>query len=560
MGNEISSSSQALPQRQPVRAPPQDAHVRGQRAQQYTQPQRQPQPSAPSQHQQHPQRQQYQQQHQHHQQYQQHQIQQPRILSENLEQRYQSFADTRYQQQVQQVAPPEYRDRIHKPVIHQQVPHKSSVENVYQQIYNERQLFNQAYPCQQQLTKEQQQPLPHAHAHTRAPSAGISIPLSSSSASHQPQRIRQQQQQQQQLVATGAPSLTPPIRRSDFDRAEALRIQEFKKGEDARRKQFEDDQRRRRFEFNQQLQQMEKHLDTAYSVLGMSPSQDFTMEELKRAYKKAALRHHPDRPHGNAELFQLVTKSFMLLAEKYKKEFHQSKTFEEMVSERGREQQHGATGATAMPPQQDRFKIGSGERFDAARFNKIYAENRLYDINDEGYGDWLSSQEHQQQEQQHQEDPAIFSEKFNLNVFNVMFDNMKRDDPGAQAALIKVETPQALQVREDNGKFGMLGQDNVADFSGYTSNLNYSDLKQAHTNTRLIDANGLQYKEYRNLDEFQKHRESTSFEITDDDRAAQDRIAAEQQREEKRRKKQVAINDRMYEEHHQRVQQRFITE
>jgi curved DNA-binding protein CbpA len=381
---------------------------------------------------------------------------------------------------------------------------------------------------------------------------GISIPPSSSSEAG----VRQQQQQ---LVATGAPSLTPPpIRRSDFDRAEAQRIQEFKKGEDARRKQFEDDQRRRRFEFNQQLQQMEKHLDTAYSILGMSPSQDFTMEELKRAYKKAALRHHPDRPHGNAELFQLVTKSFMLLAEKYKKEFHQSKTFEEMVSERGREQHGGtgAAGATAVPPQQDRFTIGSGERFDAARFNKIYAENRLYDINDEGYGDWLSSQE--QQRQQH-EDPAIFSEKFNLNVFNVMFDNMKRDDPGAQAALVKVETPQALQVREDNGKFGMLGQDNVADFSGYTSNLNYSDLKQAHTNTRLIDANGLQYKEYRNLDEFQKHRESTSFEITDDDRAAQDRIAAEQQREEKRRKKQVAINDRMYEEHHQRVQQRFIT-
>jgi DnaJ like chaperone protein len=35
------------------------------------------------------------------------------------------------------------------------------------------------------------------------------------------------------------------------------------------------------------------HLESAYKVLGMSP--DATDDELKKAYRRLALEHHPDR-------------------------------------------------------------------------------------------------------------------------------------------------------------------------------------------------------------------------------------------------------------------------
>lgn len=43
---------------------------------------------------------------------------------------------------------------------------------------------------------------------------------------------------------------------------------------------------------------------TPSSVLGISPTA--TSEEARAAFKRLALRHHPDRPSGSTAMFQLL--------------------------------------------------------------------------------------------------------------------------------------------------------------------------------------------------------------------------------------------------------------
>ena len=60
--------------------------------------------------------------------------------------------------------------------------------------------------------------------------------------------------------------------------------------------------------------------------LGVNPyeilqiKQNYTFEELRKAYKKKALQHHPDRG-GDTKFFDLVTKSYLYLVEEYRKQY-----------------------------------------------------------------------------------------------------------------------------------------------------------------------------------------------------------------------------------------------
>eukprot|EP01048_Picozoa_sp_COSAG05_P001162 COSAG05_NODE_38_length_27626_cov_78.614306_5_plen_82_part_00 len=51
-----------------------------------------------------------------------------------------------------------------------------------------------------------------------------------------------------------------------------------------------------------------------YSVLGVAVM-DHSANELKRAYKKSSMKHHPDRQGGSTKAFQLVATAHTVLAD-----------------------------------------------------------------------------------------------------------------------------------------------------------------------------------------------------------------------------------------------------
>jgi hypothetical protein len=58
-------------------------------------------------------------------------------------------------------------------------------------------------------------------------------------------------------------------------------------------------------------------------------------------------------------------------------------------------------------------------KFDNKLFNKIYEQNKLWESGDDGYGDWFTSNQTDEQPEE------VFGNKFNINVFNSTFENYK---------------------------------------------------------------------------------------------------------------------------------------
>ncbi len=52
---------------------------------------------------------------------------------------------------------------------------------------------------------------------------------------------------------------------------------------------------------------------TAQRILEVSS--DATAEQIREAYRRAAMRYHPDRPGGSADLFHAVAEAYKVLSE-----------------------------------------------------------------------------------------------------------------------------------------------------------------------------------------------------------------------------------------------------
>ena len=125
------------------------------------------------------------------------------------------------------------------------------------------------------------------------------------------------------------------------------------------------------------------------------------------------------------------------------------------------------------------IKLNSDGKFNLKEFNKIYNDFRLYENNDDGYGDWMSDSEGLNRKDI--DIPQVFSDDFNLDVFNKTFSNIKNE---TSTDLIHYEEPKALDI-QTNMNYSNLGEDKINNFSNDYSNdsLKYTDYKQAHTKT-----------------------------------------------------------------------------
>ena len=88
------------------------------------------------------------------------------------------------------------------------------------------------------------------------------------------------------------------------------------------------------------------------------------MNDLKKSYRRAAIKTHPDRP-GNEEQFEIVTKAYMYLIEKIKKEV-KDKQYDELKSDYQDFEEN----------EDQRINIDLSKKFNLDTFNKIYDEGQ----------------------------------------------------------------------------------------------------------------------------------------------------------------------------------------
>ena len=356
-------------------------------------------------------------------------------------------------------------------------------------------------------------------------------------------------------------------------KTEAEREQaEFKQEEERRKREFLEKQRQRRMEYQTKLDDLEKNNIDALRIFNLQSN--FSLNELKSAFKKLAMQSHPDKPTGNVEQFQFITKCYLSLLEKYKaresdRPFNELKKGSQTYLE-DQEQSRNAMMNSESFSASRKGKGGRGggghhvdkEKFDLKLFNKIYEQNKLWDSNDDGYGNWLSSNDAEEAPTE------LFGNKFNLNVFNSTFENYKEQLTSQSGAIQEYNEPREL-VSCSTG-FTDLDQDSrrIDDFSKplpiapngkLTRELGYTDLKTAYTSRgAFIDPNKVEYKTYKNVEELKRDRGNVRYDMTPDELRAYQLKQYKQNEEESHRQSLIRDRDHQISNTYSKTHQRML--
>lgn len=303
----------------------------------------------------------------------------------------------------------------------------------------------------------------------------------------------------------------------------------FKREEQKRRNEFQELQRQRKAQYQAKLLELDKNNIDALKIFQLKPN--YTLDELKAAYKKQAMKTHPDKPTGNKEQFQLITQCYMSLLEKYKnretdKPFNDLRDASKIYIE---EQQKSRTrnkymnNGEKVSSTQVRDTSGpviAKDRFDVKVFNKIYEQNKLWDSNDDGYDDFMKNEKKEENEPP----TEIFGNNFNMNVFNSTFEDYK-DKLTAQNGMQIQEYTEPCELVSCSTGFTEIDvfSKKVDDFSkplpiagaGSKNELAYTDLKTAYTaRGAFIDPSKVEYKTYNSVDELKRDRSNIRYDMT----------------------------------------------
>ena len=251
-----------------------------------------------------------------------------------------------------------------------------------------------------------------------------------------------------------------------------------------------------------------------YKVLGVG--KDFTMEELRRNYKRQVIKYHPDRKAdiSSTPVFQTLTFAYNYLVNEFK-ERQQDKEHHELKS---------AAMATPAAAPNVNLEAISGKRFNAKVFNEFFEKNRINDVMDDGYGDWVE-------------------------------DVVEKKDGNA---IVNYKEPEPMNGSSRFGNVYELGVEKITDYSGdnrSNRNLGYMDYRLAHTTSRLVDPSHVEERqEFKTVDELKKHRAKVTFVMSPEDVRRQqiekDRILKQEQARLETLKKKDGIIGEIYNKTH----------
>ena len=295
-----------------------------------------------------------------------------------------------------------------------------------------------------------------------------------------------------------------------------------------------------KIKFRRELDEFVEEGNDPYDILGLP--EEFTFEQVKRSYRKKALRVHPDKGGDEVE-FARITKAYLFIKEEFNKQTMQKQSYE---LKRDYESE-----METMPKMKNRDL--SGERFNVKKFNKIYEDYRMEDVNDEGYESWMVERSNAREDI---DIKNIFGDKYNKEVFNTEFDKQEVDAQHMQ--LIKIAEPEPMAI-SNRLKFTELGGDRPSDFTKSTNitatgGIGFYDYKTAHTQSKLVDTRNVKTrKQYKNVDDYERDRANQNFDETEEEIEYRRRQKYLEKKREKERRKRLNKSDRLAEKHFKKV-------
>jgi DNA mismatch repair ATPase MutL len=263
-----------------------------------------------------------------------------------------------------------------------------------------------------------------------------------------------------------------------------------------------------------------------YKVLNLD--RDFTLDQLKKNYKRLALQLHPDKnvvkPEDAGRVFQLLTNCYKTLLREHEARQSDKPFFELRNAARTSE------ASPVLPP------APHDGKFDVDRFNKVFSENAIEDAYSKGYSTWI--------------------EKSAVNPMKAAAKEQRQEH-----AIIKHQHPQPFAVAvKSKMEFYELGVDAINDFSADRdgvvgkSGVTFMDYKRSWTTTKIVDPDKVKpKKEYKNIQELEAERANISYTLSAREAARQEKIEALKQKREHERVEALRQHDALIAQQFERV-------
>ena len=239
-------------------------------------------------------------------------------------------------------------------------------------------------------------------------------------------------------------------------------------------------------------------------VLHIQEEVALTEESLKKAYKKMALKAHPDKPGGSEEYFEAVTRAYAYLSEILK---HMRGGAGSRVST-GRVDAPSSV-ASQREAEDEKWKHAEPVRLNAKNldmnaFNKMFEQTHIPDPDSDGYGDWLKTEDTGSATKSQK-----FSGQFNRDVFHRMFEEeVRKGARGTQSTnLIVHPGDMALTLNPTSG-VDFVGERPDSFTAAPNSKFQFTDLRGAYTTESTISdkVSNVQVGE-RNFEQYRASRE-----------------------------------------------------
>lgn len=271
-----------------------------------------------------------------------------------------------------------------------------------------------------------------------------------------------------------------------------------------------------------------------YKVLNVP--KNFTWQQLKDAYKKAAFKTHPDKEGGNKLVFDFVTTCFKTLAEEYKARSSDKSHYD--LKKDSNDYFEKIVNNNAPHPAESAATSAGSEPFQK-RFNKTFEECRYVDEGlSYGYGEMMEKSSGMREDIS-VENVFNDSSKINNATFNEVFN---KNVPVAKRELVKYKEPEPTLLAKSL-KFTEIGGKRPDDFSSSVENktLIYSDYMKAHSGMRLADPDAIKSKkDFKSIEEFEKYREKkTNRGLTEKERKYMEEKKLKQEKEEYDRQERI---------------------
>ena len=205
-------------------------------------------------------------------------------------------------------------------------------------------------------------------------------------------------------------------------------------------------------------------------VLDLEEEVALTEDALRVAYKKAALKAHPDKKGGSEHKFEAVTRAYAYLTDILRR-VQGGRTKAGVVEAPDTLKDSRATSANDWKMVEP-VKLNP-KKLDMNTFNTMFEQTRMPDPDDEGYGDWLKNEKEASQASKN------FGGKFNRDVFNSAFEDEAKAHASTKNPLAVV-APKAMTLAPTHGvELGRGAQESYT--APANASMKYTDLKQAYT-------------------------------------------------------------------------------